>query len=235
MPFSKKDIITNIGFYGDQVWCACGTTGLIVEIDLETLDIICTLNCEFALPGSIISSFDPLETLQNSSKKENKKMDDEFSSCENEKPSIPKYLSSRQKRSIKRSTKTKVMKREEVSHLLEIKHVSYHNGMLWVTLKNCDIILINVTRENMFDYEYGLVLNVMRSSKIKDDVAASTDHVIEIENCGRTGLVIASSHKNKILPYKKVQLSSWLSLDLETTHSYLAVHKELQIAADCSQ
>lgn len=233
MPFSKKDVITNIDFHGDQVWCACGLTGLIIEIDLETLDIICTLNCEGALPGSVISSFHPIETLKNS-KKENKKMNDEFSLSGTNKSFTPKYLSSRQKRSIKRSIKTNLMKKE-MSHPLEIKHVSYHSGVLWVTLKNCIIILINVTRENMFDYEYGLVLNVMRSTKIKDDVAAITDHVIEIESCGKTGLVIATSHKNKRLPYKKVKLSSWLSLDLETIHSYLAVHKELLISMDCNQ
>lgn len=225
---SSRHIISRMCCHADQVWCMSRKDSVVVELDFESRNILCILDCSQSKPlDNVISNFDWVDTLRATTAEE---QEVQSSPVVEAIPKVQFGRKDRQGRSTsyrrKLMTRAKSRSTEKYKHPVTIservRSMCYVRGALWVGRENGDILVVNVTHSNPYDFEHGKVLAILNLAD--QEKSYSTEDLVNMSD----ERVIATRTSREVKAVRQsTQLVCWSALGLDRIHQYRKIWKVL--------
>lgn len=227
---SSRHIVNRMCCHGDQVWCMSRKDSVVIELDFESRNILCILDCSQSKPlDNIISNFDWVDTLKATAAEKQEVP----SSPVVEAKAFPKaQFGKRDRQGHSTSYRRKLMTRAKsrstekykkpVTISERVRSMCFVRGALWVGRESGDILVVNVTHSNPYDFEHGQVLAVLNLED--QEKSYGTENLVNM-NDDRV-IATRTSREPKAIRHS-TQLVCWSALGLDRIHQYRQIWKVL--------
>jgi len=216
--------------HGDQVWILGnpGQSSVIVEVDAESRRIVFVLDCSQVVPMNdciTVSDYESICSLLSFTANEQKvyrpdrnvirdhKVKPVASSSFEDNPLSSRALRRKLSSPFKKRHRVTASDTSDVTGRQFVTAVEFVDGLLWIGLTSRDILLVNVTQNNCYEYDHGQVL--AKLSPVSSDFCRMTwGSVYEIVHSGQTVITVHQDDENSC------SLLKWMAIGLEAIHQY---------------
>lgn len=189
---SGRFVITTMCGNSDQVWCMNRRDMKIVELDFESRNILCILDCSQPNPlDTVVSNFDLSDALSDKTQGGPENLETAVLDARvAEMPKRPTFIGKRDRNSM--SYRRKLLKcgkgrtaencknKLSVVRSERVRCMCFVRGALWVGRERGDIMVINVTHNNPYGFEHGQVIAMLNVDDQKK--CFSTEHLVNMND-----------------------------------------------------
>lgn len=248
---SSRQIVSRMCCHGDQVWCLNRRDAIVVELDVESRNIVCVFDCSRRNPlDDVVSNFDWMEVVGKrrdlnatkaaamSSFPMTTKVVDQLKELKLAlTPDSGKTfvngggggLSYKRKRLSKRKTPERATRTTITMYAAEecVKSLCFVKGTLWIGRESGDILMINVTQNNPYGFEHGKVLSVLRESVIVGGKKNfRIDHLVNMSD-DRVVATTTSTDGNNVRLFS-TQLVIWSAFGLAEINQFRQIWESIK-------